>query len=102
MGPFFARMAVNHLFLERFDEAVLWGRKSVVQQEATPWISWTYFISALGHSGLLEEAKRAIDSMTKNKPKVTVSFARGNIPALHPAYADILFEGLRKAGLPEG
>ena len=98
---FMARLSEAHLFTDRLDEAVAWGRKA--RQQTGPW-AWTArlgLVSALGHLGQLDEARTALEEMGGKRPGVSLSFVRTHFPIENDADRESLLGGLRKAGLTE-
>jgi len=57
-------------------------------------------ISALAHSGPLEEARDAVRSLLKVQPNANVALVR-TIAWQRPWMVALVVDGLRRAGLPE-
>jgi TolB-like protein/Flp pilus assembly protein TadD len=93
----FAGMGYALIELGRFDEAILAGKKA---QRQNPSWSATYrcLAAAFAHLGRDAEAREAAAHVLEVDPAFTISawIARGG-----QSSAQLLIEGLRKAGLPE-
>jgi TolB-like protein len=92
-------------FLGRYEEAVAWQRRSIEVNGNFP-AAHFHLAIALAHLGRLEEARAAAQAGLALNPKLTVAgYREGNIfsntPA-HLAWRERQYEGLRKAGVPEG
>jgi len=103
-GPFnvHAQLGLAHLSLKQHEEAVASGRKSI-RKANTSWGPYAILISALGHLGQADGARRVHEELKRRHPDITVTltFARDNFTQLHPNYQSYFLEGLRKAGVPE-
>ncbi len=103
-GPFnvHAGLSRAHLYLKQHEEAVASGGKAT-RKANTNWPPYAYLISALGHLGRVDEARRVREELKRRIPDITVSltFTREHLMQLHPDYLSHLLEGLRKAGVPE-
>jgi adenylate cyclase len=90
-------MAMAHIELGRFDEAIVAARKAVRQN---PFHSASYrcLACAFAHLGRDAEAREAAAGVLEHDPTFTIStyIARGG-----QSKAKLLIEGLRKAGLSE-
>jgi adenylate cyclase len=93
----FTGMGYALIELGRFDEAIAAGKKALRQN---PSFSTAYrcLASAFAHLGRDAEAREAAARVLETDPAFTIStyIARGG-----QSNAKLLFEGLRKAGLPE-
>jgi TolB-like protein/Tfp pilus assembly protein PilF len=92
-------------YLGRYEEAVAWQRRSIEANGNFPTAHFHLAI-ALAHLGRLEEARAAARVGLTLNPHFTIAGHRaGNIfsdsPA-HLAWRERQYEGLRKAGVPEG
>ena len=92
------------ILLGRNEEAVAWLRRSI---EANPNDSVAQFhlAAALAHIGRLHEARAAAAAGLVLHPQYTIARHEANPLSDSPVYRaerKLLFEGLRKAGLPEG
>jgi TolB-like protein/class 3 adenylate cyclase len=96
-------IAKNHL--GECEQAVLWCRRAIEANRNYPEAHF-HLASALARLGRLDEARSAVKSGLALNPSFTVSRARINWTAMsndpaHPVQLAPIFEGLRKAGLPE-
>ena len=99
-----AGIAKNHLGL--WEQAVTWFRRAI---EANRNFAHLYFVlgGALAQLGRLDEARSAVKAGLALNPAFSISRARANWVAMSddPTYlaqGDRIYEGLRKAGVPEG
>ena len=93
------QIAMAHFFSRRFDQAIEWTQRNVTQHpNFTP--SRRLMISALAHSGRLDEARDAVRALLEVQPNANVSLVR-TIAWQHPWMVALVVDGLRRAGLPE-
>jgi adenylate cyclase len=93
------QIAMSHFFSRRFDQAIEWAQRNVTQHpNFTP--SRRLMISALAHSGRLEEARDAVRALLEVQPNANVSLVR-TIAWQHPWMVALVVDGLRRAGLSE-
>ena len=100
LGRFYGGLTVSYLFLKRHDEAVEAAQKSI-QNPPVPWTIRSYLASALAHLDRAEEAAKAIEHLLEAQPRCTTVFFKEHLFITDEAYREHLFDGLRKAGLPE-
>jgi len=98
-----AGIAKNHLGL--WDQAAAWFRRAIEANRNYP---HPYFVlgTALAQLGRLDEAHSAVKAGLALNPAFTISRARAVLAAIsdHPRYLaghGPIFEGMRKAGVPE-
>ena len=93
----FTGMGYALIELGRFDEAIVAGKKA---QRQNPSYSPAYrcLASAFAHLGRDAEARQAAARLLGVDPAFTISTRMGR---RRQAHANLLIEGLRKAGLPE-
>ena len=99
-----AGIAKNHLGL--WEQAVAWFRRAI---EANRNFAHPHFVlgGALAHLGRLDEARSAVKAGLALNPAFSMSRACANWTAMSddPTYLaqnDRFYEGMRKAGVPEG
>jgi TolB-like protein/tetratricopeptide (TPR) repeat protein len=95
---------IAHLYIGADAEAVTWLRRSIEINRNYP-LSQFYLAAALAHLGELDEANAAARAGLALHPGFTVSRYRASAACNHPAYLagrERTYEGLRKAGVPEG
>lgn len=93
-------MAAACLAARRFEEAVIWARRSLVRN---PRFSSTMRILAsslamLGHKG---EASELLRRVYEIEPNLTLSTLRSRMTYMHPSVWEAFSGGLRLAGMPE-
>lgn len=100
LGQFMLRIAEAHLFMNQFEMAVDWARRSL--RESNPVFSrWCILISALGHIGRANESHAALESFRQFTPDASIAKVRDYWPIVDTDSMEHLLDGLRKAGLPE-
>ena len=100
MGPYHARMAEAHIGLEQYEEAIAWSKGALAEPNAI-WPMAMYLASSLGHLGRIDEAGEAIQTLLRFNPDFDERQVREAFPFATVEYEDRIFDGLRKAGLPE-
>jgi len=93
----FTGMGFAFIELRRFDEAIIAGKKALRQNTSFS-VTYLCLASAFAHLGRGAEVREAAARLLELDPTFTTSgwIARG-----WPTSAELLIEGLRKAGLPE-
>ena len=93
----FAGMGLAFIELDRFEEAVVAGKKAERHNPSWP-VTYRCLASAFAHLGRDAEAREAAARLLEVDPTFTISswIARGG-----QSKSKLLIEGLRKAGLPE-
>jgi tetratricopeptide (TPR) repeat protein len=96
-------LAKNHL--GSWEQAVAWCRRAIEANRNYP-RAYIQLAIALAQLGRLDEAHSSVEAGLAINPSFTVSRARTNWTALsddttYLAQLEPIFEGLRKAGLPE-
>ena len=96
---------VAKLYLRSYEQAVGWSRRAIEANRNHP---FGYFVlaAALGQLGRLDDAHSAVKAGLAFNPSFTVSRARAAWTAMSddPTYLaqlEPVFEGMRKAGMPE-
>jgi hypothetical protein len=89
--------------LGRDEEAVGWLSQSI---DLNPNIPVPYFVlaAAQAHLGRLQEAREAVRAGLELSPGFTIARMRSSAASDHPVYLagrERVYDGLRKAGLPE-
>jgi hypothetical protein len=84
--------------LERYEEAVEVERRALLSPNAS-YFFYVPLISALGHLGRKEEAKEAIGRLLRLQPGYTCTISGGDVH--WDGIDEKIFDGLRRAGLPE-
>ena len=100
MGSFLVRMADAHLFMGRHADAAEWAKKAL-RQPNFQWSRYAALISALGHLGRLDEARRALDEVLRQRPDFSSTFVRETHLISDRDDFALYIEGLGKAGVPE-
>jgi TolB-like protein len=100
IGPIMSRKAECYLFMEQFEEALIWSKRAV-QEPSLLDLGHVAYISILGHLGRTEEAEQAIKTLFGKTPDLSLVTL-----AASPMFKDennkkILYEGLKNAGFPE-
>ena len=93
------------LHLGSYEQAVAWFRRAIEANRNFP-PAYFWLAAALTQLGRLDEAQSAVKAGLGLNPAFTISRARGGWTAMsdNPTYLaqlESIFEGLRKAGVPE-
>jgi len=97
-----SRLTAAHLYLKQHEEAVAWGREATRRANIS-WAPYAYLISALGHLGRADEARRVNEELKRRHPNITLTltFVREHQTVIDPDFLSHYLEGLRKAGVPK-
>jgi len=98
-----SRLSAAHLFLKQHEEAVTWGRRAIRVANLN-WPAYGDLISALGHLGRADEARRVHQELKKRHSDITLTltFVREHqYGVLDADYLSHYLEGLRRSGVPE-
>jgi adenylate cyclase len=95
IGLFHVDGGDTEISLGHFDAAIDAYRKAI-DAGFRPFFAYTNLAAAYAHAGRMDEAKVALAEARRLNPAITVNWMKEHTPNL-PA----VFEGLRKAGLPE-
>jgi TolB-like protein/Tfp pilus assembly protein PilF len=101
MGSYLARMAEAKYLVGEDEAAVRFALKALVQP-SFQWSRYAILIAALGQLGREDEAKHYIAEVTRRRSNFSVGFVRTMHPFSRDMGFDRYYEGLRKAGVPEG
>jgi tetratricopeptide (TPR) repeat protein len=93
-------LGTSHLIMEHPEKAYEYASKAVALD---PEVDVVYYvlIPACGYLGRTDEAKRAVAKLQSLAPGTTTASFREKMPLRNEAHMNVLFDGLRKAGLPE-
>ena len=100
-----ARAGIAKLNLGSYEQAVAWFRRAIEANRNYP-LPHFVLAAALAQLGRLDEARSAVKAGLALNPAFAVSRARATWTAMSddPTYLaqlEPIFEGLRKAGVPE-
>jgi adenylate cyclase len=90
----------SHFGAYRYEEAVVWCRKAIAARPTAVFMT-SLLPSALAYLGRLAEAQEVIRAFRDSYPDVTISKIAEALPATEPDFVKRVFDGMRKAGLPE-
>jgi hypothetical protein len=90
--------AYGHLFAGRFDEAVSWAEMAVREGYPT---AWRALAASCALSGRQVQAQKAMAHLRELDPALRLSDLKDDIPLRRPQDLEVMFDGLRRAGLPE-
>ncbi len=92
------------LVLGRDQEAVAWLRRSIEANRTYP-LAHFYLAAALVHLDRLEEARASVQTGLVLDPTFTIRRYRAGASSDNPTYLaqrEHIYDGMRKAGVPEG
>lgn len=93
--------ALAHIFNQDFETAVKWTERASEIPNCQYWTT-AHKAVALAHLGDLDNARRSVSSLLKERPDFTLAFARKKLFYLKdPEQLRIYLEGLALAGIPE-
>jgi adenylate cyclase len=95
IGLFHVQLGDAKLGLGHF-EAAISEYRNATDSGYRPFFAYTNLAAAYAFEGKMDEAKTALAEARRLNPKLTVKWMMAHTPNLPP-----VFEGLRKAGLPE-
>src|SRR5512139_2840803 len=101
MGSYLARMAEAKYLVGDDDAAVRFALRALAQP-SFQWSRYAILIAALGQLGRMDEAQRYLAEVTGKRPNFSVAFVRTMHPFSRDMGFDRYYEGLHKAGVPEG
>jgi Flp pilus assembly protein TadD len=92
------------LYLGRDEEAVAWLRRSTETNQNYP-LAYFFLAAALVQLGRMSDARAALKTGIALDPTFTIRRFRAGASSDNPAYLaerERLYDGMRKAGVPEG
>jgi Flp pilus assembly protein TadD len=97
---------VAKLYRGSYEQAVAWSRRAIEANRNYP-VAYSYLAAALGQLGRIDEAHSAVKGALALNPTVTIARGRALMTAVSDsptllAQMEHLFDGFRKAGVPEG
>ena len=100
MGSFLVRIADAHYFAADYEGAVTFALKALGQPNFQ-WSRYAVLIAALGQLGRLDEARRYLEELTRQRPDFSIAFVRGTHLFGEQSLMAQYCEGLRKAAVPD-
>jgi adenylate cyclase len=100
LGQFMVHLGSAYLFMGQPERAREWAERSLGEPNIQ-WSRYALVISALGHLGRQDAARRAISELLELRPEITVGAVGAWWPISDDHSRDLLLDGLRRAGLPD-
>jgi TolB-like protein/Tfp pilus assembly protein PilF len=100
MFEFLSVAATAHFAAARYEEAVELARQSLQRKPDYPW-PLDILAASLVHLGRVDEARSTVEGMLRTTPDHSIATLRLVFQAADADLLQRLFDGLRKAGLPE-
>jgi adenylate cyclase len=97
MHEFLFDLGIAHFLAERYEEAVVWEKKSL-QSRPDQAGAYRVLAASYGHLGRIEEARAALAAMNELAPDFSLEALRIYVP---PAVVERYLEGWRRAGWTE-
>jgi TolB-like protein/DNA-binding response OmpR family regulator len=97
-------VGIAKFHLGRDEEALAWLSRSIELSPNSP-VAWFCLAATLAHLDRVEEAREAARACLEINPSFTIARFRSQTFSDHPVYLagrERMYEGLRKAGMPEG
>ena len=98
IGVFTSRLAAAYMALRNYQRAIECARKALPLIDV--WPLRMYLTAALAHSGQVDRAAEEALKLKEIEPRISIAFVSEHLP-LGAANLAQIFEGLRKAGIPE-
>jgi TolB-like protein/Flp pilus assembly protein TadD len=95
-----AALAYAYLLLERFDDAILWGRRAI-EGNSNYTVSYRPLASALAYADRLDEARDVIARLRVLVPDLSLRTLPEMVVYKKSGRLDFILDGLRRAGVPE-
>jgi adenylate cyclase len=92
--------AYAHLFLGDYNGAAMAARRALLGRQK-PEMAYRILVTALTHTGRIEEAKAAAADLLNHNPKFTISAWRARSKFTRDKRLDLMYFCLREIGLPE-
>jgi hypothetical protein len=93
-------MAAAHYFEDRFDEAVVWARKALIQNPRFA-TALRMLAASLARQGQVDEAAAVLRMNLDIEPGLTLTALRARMMFMDVRCWSPYAQGLRDAGLPE-
>jgi hypothetical protein len=93
-------MAAAHFFAGRLTEAVRWAEMTL-RERSNHLLTSAVLAATRGENGQKQEAAKGIAHLRQIAPTLRLSNLSDHFPLRSQVLANLLSEGLRKAGLPE-
>ncbi len=97
MHEFLFNLGAAHFLAGRYDEAVIWGNRSVQLRPDQPGV-YRLLAASLGHLDRPEEARVALNELLRLLPGFSIAHLSFFLP---PAIVELYLDGLRRAGWKE-
>jgi TolB-like protein/tetratricopeptide (TPR) repeat protein len=94
----YGALAVAHVQMQAYDEAVAWARRSL-QLHRDHLLAWLALVAALSQLNQEQEAKKALADLLAIEPDLTLTIIRRRFPLNQFQNLQGLLDGLRKAGV---
>jgi len=101
MGSYLVRIAEAKYLIGEDEAAVRFALRALAQP-SFQWSRYAILIAALGQLGRQEEAHHYLVEVTRMRPDFSMTFVQTMHPFVRDMGIDRYYEGLRKAGVPEG
>jgi hypothetical protein len=85
--------------LGEFDEAVMWGQRSV-EGNSNYTVAYRALASALANAGRVVEARAVVERLSALTPDLSLRALAEATVFKHSGRLEIVLNGLRKAGVP--
>jgi hypothetical protein len=93
-------VAMAHLFARRFDDASAWAERAFRDVPVFV-LAATAIAASSALAGRLDDARRAVRDVRRLDPALSIAVLKDWLPIRRAEDAELLADGLRRAGLPE-
>jgi adenylate cyclase len=101
MPAYLSTIGFAHFGAERYDDAVEWAERSV-RAGSTTSFAWGLLASSYAHLGRLDDARAALEQLTRQQPDYSMADAKSDLAGAVPSLLERYVDGLREAGVKEG
>jgi tetratricopeptide (TPR) repeat protein len=88
-----------HFAAGNYAEAARWQQRALIEHPSASWVHRTLCPAYL-LAGAKSEARRSLDALRAQYPKLTLSKIQQGMPPLPEAYCDLVVDALHGVGLP--
>ena len=100
MWAFLIHKGYAHYCLDDLDQAIESAERSC-QFPTAQFISFAWLTAMYVHAGRKQDASKALESARRLEPNLSIAYVKGILRTAQGVGVERLYDGLRKAGLPE-
>jgi adenylate cyclase len=100
MWAFLIYKGYAHFCLDDLDQAIEWAERAC-QFPTAQFIPFAWLTAMYVHAGRKQDASKALESARRLEPNLSIAYVKGILRTAQGVGIERLYDGLRKAGLPE-